>query len=375
MIKNTAVITITTLFIGLCFGVYSVIFPLYLDYKGLSLKEMGILFSLASLIVPFIRIYAGAKSDYHGRKLVYSITILFYSIGYFLIAFSQKLYHFFIGNLFKRIGDDTGDAVWGVMIQEISNKKSFIGRIIGIFSIATSIGGFVTGYLIIKAGYEKTFLLLSGICFLCFLVFQLFKEERTREKAKKLNLLEIFDIRSTSRSIKLLGLTFLLTYASYSALKHFITQLYLVNILGASTVFVSSVFGLSGLMYGLAAFLGGKLLDFFQPQKIYLVTSFIVFPVTLLIGFFKSLIVVAFFIILRDSLAGLSQPACYRMSNLYAQKDRMARDFNLSRSFSIIGNMIGPLIAGFLGTYSFQLVFIFAAFFYFFTGLVLMRLK
>lgn len=375
MVKNTTILTITTILIGLCFGVYNVIFPLYLDYKGFSLKQMGILFSLVFLFVVFVRVYAGAESDYYGRKPVYSITILFYSIGYSLVAFSQKLYHFFIANLFKKLGDNAGDAIWGVMTQEISEKKSFIGKLIGIFSIATSIGGFVAGYLVIKTGYEKTFLLLSGICFFCFLMFQLFKEEKIREKVKKLNLLEIFDIRSASRDLKLLGLTFLLTYASYSALKYFIIQLYLVKILGASTVFVSFVFGLSSLIYGLAAFLGGKLFDFFQPKKIYMITSFIVFPVTLLIGLFKSLIIVAFFIILRDSLTGLSQPACYRMSNLYARKDRRARDFNLSRSFSPIGNMIGSLIAGFLGSYSFQSVFVFAALLYFFTGLILMRLE
>lgn len=76
MVRNVKVLLAVTFALGFMQGVFELIFPFYLDYRGLSLTGMGVLYTLSFCVDEFIQIFAGDYSDSVGRKKVYSAAFI-----------------------------------------------------------------------------------------------------------------------------------------------------------------------------------------------------------------------------------------------------------------------------------------------------------
>jgi len=57
---------------GLAFGVYETLLPLYWDSRGMSFATMSWIFSLSAIGLFFLRVYVGRLSDVFGRKIFYT---------------------------------------------------------------------------------------------------------------------------------------------------------------------------------------------------------------------------------------------------------------------------------------------------------------
>ena len=68
MNKNTFVLILVAVLIGVANGLYQFVYPFFLQDIGISFGSMGIIFSSASIAMAILGIILGWLSDLSGRK-------------------------------------------------------------------------------------------------------------------------------------------------------------------------------------------------------------------------------------------------------------------------------------------------------------------
>ena len=93
MERNIKIIIIAGMFSALILGFFEILFPFYLSYRGISLADMGLIFSVSTLAIALFRVFLGEYTDVYGRKRVYLASSA-------LSATTKSIFPFFFGKIF-----------------------------------------------------------------------------------------------------------------------------------------------------------------------------------------------------------------------------------------------------------------------------------
>jgi len=165
-----------------------VILPFFLLAKELSASQIGLVFSIASIILLFSRILIGKLSDIFGRKNIFSLGLLINSISTSLFPFLTKVSEFGIVKGIKEIGETLSDSIHDAIQADVFKKKirarilAKLGAIVPAGrALSTIIGFLVVTYFSLSFGFYVAAL----VVFIEFLVFFLFfKEKKVKIKRK-----------------------------------------------------------------------------------------------------------------------------------------------------------------------------------------------
>ena len=347
---------------GFSFGLYEVLFPLYMNFLNISLLDMGFAFTLSALFVTIANIFIGERSDILGRKIFFSSALLLGGISHLTTSFFSSLIPLTILKILFDTSVAIKNAVFVPMLFD-QDKENFIpaySKMSGLEFIFQAVGLALSGFLVEFLGYHTTFIVSGILQIFGFVVFSILFVERTRNRIiNKSN-----NVKSYSkfpRQLVVLSVSGLILFIGSSASHSFITPLFFSEKFALSPVMVSILMTIHRLSLGIPLMYSDKIIKKLKrfQLKFYLMLFVSIQGFFTAISTFPNLFVASAFLwILHDFIgASLWLPIRNYMIQLYCREDSRGKDYNLVSSISSIGSIVGPFLAGVSGSMSINLPF------------------
>lgn len=354
MNRNIRLLILVSWLFGYASGAYEVLFPLYLDWRGVSFSDMGILFSITAAAIAVLNIVVGSKSDVIGRKLFYSISLALCSLVNFLVPLFRSLWEL----IFLSIGQSAATSIRGtvhnVLLFELT-RKSFLSaysRVNGMEYFAQALGLFGAGLILAAASFNSAFLLSSAILFMALLFFLIgFKEERSS--------VDIESAESSAdgylpRELKIFAVSGLVMAVGFGCSHGFMTPLFFVKKFGTDKETVSLILTLHRLCYAVPLIFADKVLAFLRrySSKSIMIALMTYQGVSISIAaLIPDLIPATAIFVTHDLLAAAFwSPAQSMLIQSYCRENSRGADSSKVGSISSIGGIASPFLAGILAT-------------------------
>lgn len=172
----------------ICSGMIYSIFSLYLWELGMSITQIGIVYTASSVSGIIFAPFFGRLSDRVGRKPIIILSMASFSLVFLLYALSRSFLHIISvlileGGMWAAFG-----AVTPAFIADIAKERER-GEYMGIYNQAWyagwAIGPFLGGFLADSVGFRLSYLICSIVLLMgLFLVMTFVREEGGKEDSK-----------------------------------------------------------------------------------------------------------------------------------------------------------------------------------------------
>jgi len=227
--KGLAALAVSTWLFGFSFGLYEILFPLYMDSVSISLMDIGYVFTASAVFIALLSIFLGAKSDKYGRKIFIALASLLSGFSHFLTPhFSSVVMMSFIKILFDSAVAIRG-AVFATMVYE-QDRRGFIAsysKVSGFEFISQALGLASAGLFISTYGYWLP-LVLSGLLQAAgFLIIVFFFHEQDVSAGRSIRLRRgNSGSKGLSRGLMIMAVSGLVVTIGGSATHCFITPMF-----------------------------------------------------------------------------------------------------------------------------------------------------
>jgi MFS transporter, DHA1 family, multidrug resistance protein len=347
--------------------------PFFIRELGVTSPEQERIWSGWAYAGPFLLSFIstpiwGALGDRYGRKLM-SVRALFgLGISQILVGLSQTPLQLVIFRMIQGVVSGFIPAALALVAANTPREKS--GYALGVLQTSTAsgsiIGPFIGGALSDLVGYRVIFFFNAGLCvILGFYLIYSFKEISTvSENDEKISIFDnfkfIFNQKHLIASVVIILLAQSAIMTNQPIFALFIESMvkdrtYLATITGL-------VFGIIGIANVISAPWWGKRNDRTGPNKNLYYALLGAGIAVFLHSFMNSpyqIAIVRFF--LGFCIGGIL-PALYTIMSNETPVSRRGGVLGISSSFTILGNMIGPILGGYIASFTnFQFVFWFGA--------------
>ncbi len=365
--KNLWVLVFICVINSLGFGI---IVPLIYPYGkqfGITEQTLGLLTASFSIAQFFATPVLGSLSDKYGRKPILIISLIGTCISFILFAQARSLMMLFAARILDGI---TGGniSVAQAMVADTSTPedraKNFgiIGSAFGFgFVIGPAIGGILS-----KVSLQAPFYFSAGIALIGILCAYFFLQETNPEHERKND--NKFSFKSLVTVLKkpvvgsAIFIGFLLTMAQFTMIIGF--QTFTADVLKITPfqigVFFAG-FGISGILMQLAVPYITKLIS--SRTLILLLSLVFCFAAMLLSGFTTQLIFFAACMCGYGLFNGVRNPMLNSIIADRVDQNEQGETLGINQSYASIGQILGPISAGFISGFSVHYVFFLAAFF------------
>lgn len=169
------IFSITTWTVILVVGemmLYTPSLPLMIDYFATTADKMQQLVSV-SFFGLFFGIISGALSDYFGRKLLYSLGIVLFTIGSFGCCVVETLDAFLLCKLLQGVGSGMPSALIGAIYSDYySEKKALkrLGMLNGLLAISLIFIPIIGNKISVSYDWRINFYLIFGLALLTTII-------------------------------------------------------------------------------------------------------------------------------------------------------------------------------------------------------------
>ena len=354
MNKNVKILLLISAIFGLGLGIYEFVFPLFLNDMHISFRNMGIIFSLSSIAMFFIRIHAGQLADVHGRKKFYSLALLGSGIASFFTPFTARISFQTLLKSLREACAVVQESIHSVALYENVKSKflDFIGKTVGAQWVFQGLGALAAGAMLGFFGYRGTFLFNAGLLFSAFLIFTVFFSEKDFKKSDSSATIPLRKLYALdfNRPLMIIMLSSFVFNIGMGSSHSFIMPLFFLEKFAISRGAVSIVMALHRLILGLPMIFAG----WFINEKMNLKRIYIWFIAIEGIAMAVSALIPNFFLATAVWLAhdyvgaAFWSPVQKTLILRYSKQESRAYDVSKVAAFSTLGLIIGPLIAGWL---------------------------
>lgn len=138
-----------------------IVFPLWGEYIGLDVVQIGLIFSLISSIDMTLFFPAGMLMDRKGRKWSAVPALLIMSVSFFLLPFAETFAVMLVVGLLHGFGNGLGSGIVMTMGSDLSPRQH-AGEFLGIWFLVSEVGRFIGPAAI---GYISELLAMSAASF------------------------------------------------------------------------------------------------------------------------------------------------------------------------------------------------------------------
>jgi len=339
---------------GYASGAYEVLFPLYLDWIGISFSDMGILFGITAAVIMLFNVVIGSKSDVAGRKIFYAVGLALCGIVNFLVPFFRRLWESVLLSIGHSGATSIRATVHNVLLFELTRKAfvSAYSRVNGTEYFAQALGLLGAGLILATTSFSSAFMLSSAILFAALLIFLFgFRERRTVVEAEG-------RVRDPNvylpRELKIFAASGLVMAVGFGCSHGFMTPLFFVKKFGADKETVSLILTIHRLCYAVPLIFADKVLAFLRrySSKSIVIALMTYQGVSIAIAaFVPSLLPATVVFVTHDLLAAAFwSPAQSALILSHCREGRRGADSSKVGSISSIGGIAAPFMAGLLAT-------------------------
>lgn len=356
--RNLAILWIAQFFAMA--GMSSVVpfLPLFIRELGVkSIEEnamwSGLIFSGPFLISFFITPLWGNLGDKYGKKVMALRAIAGLALANILMSFSQDVYQLFTFRILQ--GLLSGFYPASIALAAAISPKEKTGYAIGIIQSANTagniIGPLIGGIISDLFGFRNVFLIVGTIIFVNGILLWIFiREERAETQQQNYNLTENW--KYFIKKFSLLKTSILILISSFAvAMIRPIFVLYVESFnIGESFLptITGILYSIIGIFSTLSSFYFGKKIGDGTGEKMLILFSTLCGVMYMLHSFIFD---IYFLIPVRIFLGlgyGVIVPILFTRMNSLTEKERQGGMLGIASSFQILGNLAGPVSAGFL---------------------------
>ena len=322
--------------------------------EGELARWSGFVFSGPFILAFVVTPIWGNLGDRHGRKIMVVRAIFGLALSQLLIGFSQNVYQLFLFRVVQ--GGISGFIASALALVSANTPKEKTGYALGVLQSSTAsgmlLGPFIGGVLADLIGYREIFFITAALCLAGGIVVSVYVTETSRENegGKKFSVVENFKLMMTDRRLRIVGITLLVGQISVLMIEP-IFALFVESFKGDTqylSTLTGSIFSIVGLFMVISAPWWGKRNDRFGYKRnltIALAVVGIAYCGHILV---QDLVQLAFLRAFLGFARGGVLPSLYSLTSLYAPRERRGGMMGVASSLTVLGNMLGPTIGGFV---------------------------
>ncbi len=359
--RNLYILWVTNFIMGASMSLVIPFLPIYIQQLGIhSLSNLerwsGIVFSATFMVSAFVQPLWGRLADRVGRKFILIRSGAGMAVVMAAMGLVQNIWELFA--LRALLGAVAGFIVSATALQATQTPPEQAGRALGTLqtgAVAGSlIGPFLGGILADTIGIRHVFFLTGVLEILATAVVILFVKEQFHPIASTVRMSDrefLRKVRATGIILPLFVVTMVIQMG-YLSIEPIVTiyvrqlQPYSTNI----STLAGATFAAIGLGNIVSAPRLGRLADRIGAQKVLLasliIAAFLYLPQAY-VGNAYQLMVLRF--ILGLAVGGL-QPSIQALIRRYTPTSLQGRAFGFNSSFMFAGNLVGPLLGGFVSS-------------------------
>lgn len=298
----------------------------------------------------------GWLGDRIGKKKMVLRAIIGLAVSQFLIGLSADVYQLFLFRMLQ--GALSGFIAASLALVSANTPRERSGYALGFLATSTAagnvLGPFVGGLLADNFGYRNVFFITAGFCFFSGLLVLFFVKEINKITNKQNKISDNYRFVFTNHNVKYAMLTLIIAAAAISMIQPmfalFIEQkignvVYLATITGA-------VFGIIGIFQVISSPWWGKRNDIKGYRKnisYAMLGAGIGYAMHVLSAGVWELIPIRAF--LGFCIGGVL-PSLYSFISINTPFERKGSVMGIASSFTLFGNLIGPLTSGYIASYT-----------------------
>ena len=379
MNRNVRLLILVSWLFGYASGAYEVLFPLYLDWVGVSFRDIGIIFSLSAATIAGLNVVIGSQSDARGRKAFYSVSLALCSAVNFFVPFFRKLWETLALSVGQSASASIRGSVHNVILYEHTRKAflSAYSRVNGMEYFSQAIGLLGAGLILAASSFQSAFWVSAAVLAGAFCIFAFgFREEGGAGREPAEDGAQRDGGAYLPRELKIFAASGFVM-AIGSGLSHgFITPLFFVKKFGADQATVSIILTLHRLSFGVPMIFADKVLAYLRRfrRKAILIALMLYQGVSIsFCAFIPDIILATIVFVSHDLLAAAFWiPVLSVLIQGFCREGRRGADSNKVGSFGSIGGIGAPFLAGVLASMGIGYPFLASGLFYVAAALILL---
>ena len=358
--RNVKIIFVAGLLSAFILGIFDLLFPFYLRYRGISLVEMGLIFTISTIAIAFLRIMLGEYADVYGRRNVYLSSCILGTAAKMLFPFSIGKFQILLNKFLNDLQDNLRLSVHNIMLFE--NDKENYAKFFSWFTAANFIfqaaGTACFAILFAYLGYLNLFFLLSGIEAAKLLLMLLYRDKDGKEEKRQPSLKEAYSFK-INRRLKILALSSAIGAFGFGIAHGFLLPLYFSEKYGLDAAQISAITAIHRLCF-LTTPLAGNIIKRLGLRRTYVISTFAYAFSFLTVGLvtFPILIFLPIFLIHDLIGGGIRMTALSVIVQNSTMEETRGREINTFNAVQIPLTILAPGIAGTLASISWDLIFV-----------------
>lgn len=333
--------------------------PLYVTHLGINDVEeasmwSGLLVGAAAFCAALSNPFWGAMADRRGRKTMLEKVLLIFAFLMIAMAFVRNVYQLLALRLLQ--GTFGGFTAAATALAVSLSPKDKIASTIGIFQTSLIVGGavgpMIGGLIADYFGYRQPFLVFGFLCILSFLIihFTITENFSPLPKNEKPSIKAVFKYFLSMTDLKImLFILFLATFAIQGLGP--ILPLYIRSIASDQSNIATisgTLIAVGGIASAFSSASMGALVRHYSHKQIMVVASVlggITFIGQIIADDIMVLSVMRFF---NGLCIGAMVPSANTIITYLIPESKRGAAFGATSTFSLMGQVLGPISAGFL---------------------------
>jgi len=325
-------------------GALSTILPILMREEGLSIQQIGIVYSLQPFLFQITRLFLGALSDFVGRKPFYFLNGVGSALSLLTYYLARTPIGFAVGRL---LGAVQAACIWAVnrayFLEQRRGSAKSLFNMRAVTAIFAAIGNVLAGFLVAKILYRPSLLVLLPLSAAMMILSLILPETVKRRSPEIKDVFRAIDLRGKGSIF--LAFVALLCVPGFSVgiVRSYVVPLFLKS-MNLPIERIGMLLSLQSLASGITLYLLSLMINY---KNFLLLSGIYSFVGVLVFGFAKDCSVLPLILVLGSATGAII--AAYEMVTArIAGKRSYGADIGLLMLGFHGGNTLSQAVSGFL---------------------------